>query len=289
MPNDVTRDRSSPHLLARLDDDAERAPHSPSRPNYDRYLATLRSLDQEVIPRLVQRIGAEEREARAVGTDAEVGWTARTLMAGETQLAVERARQLMDFDWSIDQIYIDLLGGTARYLGNLWVQDEAGFAEVTIAACRLRDMMEELTPDFHAENPGFVTYRGRLLLSPVSGEQHTLGAQMAAAFFSRAGWDVLYADGADENRFENALDGQDIGLIGFSVASLVKLDALREDIITVRQTLAAHGKKVPILVGGALITEQPHHAIECGADGFAMDAAHALIVAEGFLPSFTSG
>lgn len=261
---------------------------SRSAGNYARYLATLGSLDQQVIPKLVKRYGATQRDESLDGTAEEVAWLADILLKGDLTAGIERARQLLDGDWTIDQIYIDLLGGASRQLGELWTADKIDFARVTIAACRLRDMMEELTPDFEAEDYTFVPYRGRLLLSPVTGEQHTIGIRMAAAFFTRAGWDVIYTVGEGPDRFAETAGDMEIELVGFSIGSKVNLENLKVDIATARQFFRKRNRQPPFLVGGALISQEPELAADCGADGFAVDAAQALMVAQGFLPGFAS-
>lgn len=255
--------------------------------SYASYLATLDTLDRKVIPKLVKRFGSSSQDESRAGTEAEIEWMASTLINGNMADALERARQLLERGWTIDQLYIDLLGGASRRLGELWVADKIDFAKVTITAGRLREVMEELTPNFHAEQTTQITYRGRLMLSPVSGEQHTLGAQMAAAFFKRAGWDVIFTIGDKPERFEEAVGDSEIELIGFSIGSRAKLAALTSDIQFIRVFFKNRNRQPPILVGGSLITGEPAIASECGADGFALDASHALIVAQGYLPSFS--
>ena len=251
-----------------------------------RFVAALSTLDKNVIPRLVRRFGATERTQSLAGTAAEVSWMTDTLLRGDIAAAAERIDQLSDGGWRTDQIYLDLLGGTCRRLGEFWAEDRIDFSKATIAAFHVRDLMEELAPSFRAEGPLDTPYRGRLLLSPVTGEQHTVGAKMAAAFFERAGWDVIFAIGQDISRFSDAIMQNEVELVGLSIGSKVNFPALKSDIQFIKRYFKDRNRQPPILVGGALISEKPDLARECGADGFAVDAAQALIVAQGYLPSF---
>ena len=259
-----------------------------TKEGYKNYQATLKALDQKVIPHLAAKLDQARPGPALFGTEAEINWFADALVQGEDAEAMTRIHQLLAGEWSIEQIYLDLLSGTARRLGARWHEDSISFVDVTIAIGRLRGLMEELEPAFHELGEDHGYRHGRILIAPVSGEQHTLGARMVATFMSRAGWDVVYEGEPTAERFAELLANQTVDLIGFSIGSEARHKALVRDIQAIRACFNGVAQAPPILVGGPLITRRPKVAEECGADGFAMDAAHALIAAHGYLPALTS-
>jgi methanogenic corrinoid protein MtbC1 len=88
---------------------------------------------------------------------------------------------------SVQQLTEQLIEPAARYLGDLWSDDDCGEYEVTLGLCRLQTFMRDITagsvPD-RAGNPLVV------LVAPLPGEIHLLGATLGAEAAWKAGWET---------------------------------------------------------------------------------------------------
>lgn len=49
---------------------------------------------------------------------------------------------------SLETIFLNLFSPAAKYLGKLWEEDICDFADVTIALCRLQQLLRELSAAF---------------------------------------------------------------------------------------------------------------------------------------------
>ena len=90
---------------------------------------------------------------------------------------------------TLDLVCLELLAPAARELGRLWEQDECDFMQVTLALCRLHQLLRVLSAEFRGEEVAHELER-RILLAPFPGEQHTFGVALVAEFLQRAGWEV---------------------------------------------------------------------------------------------------
>ncbi|GJG86887.1 hypothetical protein tb265_20680 [Gemmatimonadetes bacterium T265] len=176
----------------------------------------------------------------------------------------------------VGAIYLDLLGPTAVTLGEMWVEDTCDFFDVTVAVGRLQRAVRELGQGFvmsgdpaHPDAAG----AGRVLLSCVPGDQHTLGMYMVAEFLLRDGWGVRVGTPATADELGALLRDEWFDVVGFSAACDARLLALRHEVAAVRRH--SRNPHVRVLVGGRIFVEHPELAARVGADGFATSAADA--------------
>lgn len=182
---------------------------------------------------------------------------------------------------SVESIYIEMLAPAARLLGVYWETDEADFVAVTMGLWRIQEILRELTvrvPPPRAKGSGLRS----ALLSPMPGDQHSLGTLMLADLFERNGWqtDVLLEPSVAELTAKCASQAYDI------VALTITCDcssARLGQLITSLRTVAVN-RHLKIMVGGQAINSQPHLAVECGADATAVDASSAVAVADRLVP-----
>jgi methanogenic corrinoid protein MtbC1 len=181
---------------------------------------------------------------------------------------------------SLESVFLDLLAPAARHLGEMWDEDRAGFAEVTLGMTTLHQVLRELGPAFHSE--AAATGRDLLaLLVPAPGEQHNFGLAIVAEFFRRAGWGVTGEAMTTRGELVKAVRGTWFAVVGLSLASEVRLEALADAIQAIRR--ASRNPAVGILVGGPIFNAHPELVRSVGADATAVDGKHAVLQANGLL------
>ena len=179
------------------------------------------------------------------------------------------------------EIYVDLLQGAARLLGEWWVQDRCTFADVTIGTGCLQAVMRDLGPEFRVAlecGPAAV----RVLLAPAPGEQHTFGLCMVADFFIREGMDVCVSESA-EGALVRLRRGDAYEIAGLSAGCHVRLTAVAECVAGFRA--ASSNRRLGIMVGGPVFVGHPEYAARVGADATATDGRDAARVARELVAS----
>jgi len=258
----------------------------------DERLAQLaRAIETEIIPRLMlaHRAANECLEFRNDGPHeieaADVREFAKLVIGQGEDAAFAWVQTLRDGGVSIESIYLDLLGPTARYLGELWTEDLCDFTEMTVALGRLQRVLRELSPAFHDVDEAAPVGR-RILLLPCPGEQHTFGLVMVSEFFRRAGWEV--SGGSWEHGFDaHSMVAQDwYDVVGFSVGAETHIDALNLCIRAVRD--ASRNNAVVIMAGGPVFLSEPDMMTMVAADVVATDGKQAPNMAEALVASRAS-
>lgn len=172
----------------------------------------------------------------------------------------------------IERICFDLLGPTARYLGDLWTDDLCTFTDMTVGVGRLQRVLRELSPalDHGVDHAA----RGRrVLLAPCPGEQHTFGLVMVSEFFRLAGWDVTGAGWGGAEAAATVVASAWFDVVGFSLGAEVHIETLTREITAVRR--AACNRRIAVIVGGPLFAERPNLVHQVGADAVATDGRAA--------------
>lgn len=172
----------------------------------------------------------------------------------------------------VGTVYLDLLGPTAVALGEMWTEDTCDFFDVTLAVGRLQRVVRELGQAFAPTSAG-VAPAGRVLLSCLPGDQHTLGMYMVAEFLLRDGWGVRVGTPATADDLAGLLRDESFDVVGFSAACDVRLLTLRHAVAAVRRH--SRNPHVRVLVGGRVFVDHPDLAARVGADAFATSAKDA--------------
>lgn len=182
---------------------------------------------------------------------------------------------------SAEAVLLDLFAPAARQLGDMWVDDSCSFVDVTLASGRLQHLIHVVSDRFLAPVPSR-TGVGRILLSVVPGEQHSLGLIMLGEFFRREGWDLTLAPlGTASNHLMQMVTDEWFDVVALSVACDDHLPSLRCLVRDLRRN--ARNREVRVLVGGRIFDEEGQLAGRLGADGFAPDATAAVQVASKLL------
>ena len=171
----------------------------------------------------------------------------------------------------VEAIYLDLLAPTARQLGELWSDDACDFVEVTIALGRLQRILRDASHLFVGR--GTQPDAGRVLLSCIPGEQHSLGLFMVSEFFVRDGWEVSLGAPISDCDLGTLLRDEWFDVVGFSVACNSRLSYLSREIPRLRKQ--SRNRRLTVMVGGRVFSDEPGMADRVRADATCTDARSA--------------
>ncbi len=165
---------------------------------------------------------------------------------------------------------LELLAPAARQLGEMWCGDRLGFVEVTIGLSRIQQQLRQ----FRIPAGRMVADKGRVLLAPAPGEQHSFGLRVVEEFLLRDGWEVRSILRPDHGGLAQLAAADAYDIIGFSVSGERLLPALRQTIREVRS--ASRNRGVRIMVGGVLFAGPTPCEHFCDADATVSDAEEAV-------------
>jgi methanogenic corrinoid protein MtbC1 len=247
----------------------------------------IRAIEDEVIPRLVLSGRAVKpvvhpgvSPAAAVVGDCIAEFVA-LLLRGDTELAHRYIDTVQVRGASRESIYLELMAPAARVLGRMWEEDLCTFSDVTLALCRLHDILRQMSiPQEQEATPS----GRRLLLTPVPGEQHTFGLLMVADCFRRGGWDVRVETSMSSAELLTLVRHEWFTIVGLSVACDAHLDGVASALNAMRKS--SRNKALGVMVGGPVFTLQPELAIKVGADATARDGHQAVLQAESLVRMF---
>ena len=203
----------------------------------------------------------------------------------DSATVVARIEALVASGVSMDRVYLDWVAPAARQLGCDWDVDRASFSEVTLGLWRLQQSLHALSPKFQAtERPAAARRRALLVSAPK--EQHTLGLFMLSEFFRRAGWEVWSDLPSDYSEVAGKVNEEWYDLVGISVGTEVKLEALTVAVTKLRHV--SRNPDVVVMVGGPIFVDHPEFAVTAGADFTAQDAPDAVSRGEQAVSARTS-
>lgn len=255
----------------------------PEAANDTRMSQLVRTIEHEIIPRLMlaHRAGSPAAEAKGgrgpVIGRADVEQFAKLMLAVDEGPSFDAIAAYRSAGTPIETLYLELLAPAARHLGELWDEDLCTFTDVTVGLGRLQRVLRELSPSFGRAVEHPVDGRSVLLL-PSPGEQHTFGLALVGEFFRRNGWSVS-GGGCNGDVDAGALVGGEwFDAVGFSLGADIHLAALAAAIRAVKQ--ASCNPHLVVLVGGPLFAEHPEYINDLGADGVTTDGREAPALAE---------
>ncbi len=181
----------------------------------------------------------------------------------------------------LESIFLNLFTPAARYLGELWENDQINFSQVTLCVWRLQSMLHDLSPSFHAGSGSAElarTAERRILMATLPDQQHTFGLSMLSEFFRREGWVVLSIPSPEPGETQAALSRHWFDVLALSASMDYEVDGLMKTIKAARKT--SQNPRLAVIVGGPLFLRQPELAEQIDADGVSTDAIDALLLAE---------
>jgi methanogenic corrinoid protein MtbC1 len=245
------------------------------------------AIQEEIIPRLLM---AHRHKASIVKkaelknaprileiTARNVEELSQMLLNGEMSASKSYLRTLIEEGVSVEQIYLDLLQPIARRLGVCWENDSLDFATITLAVWHINQLMYYLSPEFLQNPVGQGKSKGKILLFPSLGSQHTLGLFMLAEFFRKSGWEVFADPALSEQDIFSTIEERDFHIVGISIGSYDQKASTKKLISDIRRI---YGPALKIIIGGPLAFCENNLFREVKADGQAADAREAVLLAD---------
>ena len=165
------------------------------------------------------------------------------------------------------------IGEVARRLGEDWVQDRRGFAEVSRSSAWLYGLCKSIGDKWSS---GVVRSDERcVILATVPGESHLLGPAVLAQKLRRAGHSVSVCCNESPLSLINRLNSGDHDGLLISVATQDGLENARQAVTSIRRGLSA---RRPIILGGAALEFCGEQAAKSGVDLVTNDEQMALEV-----------
>lgn len=268
------------------DDGLAQRPASQWSDSAERLANLLRTIEGEVIPRLVlaHRNGAITPAAfslpAALPSTSDVAEFAALAIDRDTTFLTTHVQQFRARGLPIEAVYLNLLAPAARHLGEMWDNDLCDFTAVTMALWRLQQVLRNLSSSFHGDAAA-TGEEHRALLASMPGEQHTFGLFIVAEFFRRAGWEVLDSPMRTREELLDVIRHEWFALAGLSVARATGFDELTSLIAEIRK--ASRNQKIKIMVGGPAFIDHPELIERVGADATASDGRNAVTLARDML------
>jgi MerR family transcriptional regulator, light-induced transcriptional regulator len=244
-----------------------------------------RTVEVEIIPRLVMAHTHAVREVRAPNVSTDVGGEvtslAESVLGVESHRAMELVQAYRDRGVPLETIYLELLVPTARHLRHLWMEDEWDFAEVTLALWRLQQLLRDFSPVFCAD-AALKSVGLRALLTPASGEKHDIGHMMfglvlAGEFFRRDGWNTWIEPDSAGDAFIETIRTQWFDVVEFFASSDKKLKDLASNIRMVRRE--SSNRNIGVMVCGPAFSERPELVLLVGGDAVVSDFSQETLQA----------
>lgn len=192
------------------------------------------------------------------------------LVLGEPVLAHAVIEQAVNRGLSRAEIYLEVLAPSQVRIGEMWHEGRINVAQEHLATTITMEMMDFLRQGM-ASRAGLGV---RAVVTPVEGDQHTIGARMIADFLAMDGWEVDFLgngtpaeDLAEFVRQRNAdLVALSSTLPEFLPNARIASDAIRE-----------LDSPVPkILLGGAALTGTAPDLEDLGCDATAGNVLEAV-------------
>jgi methanogenic corrinoid protein MtbC1 len=190
----------------------------------------------------------------------------QTLVDGSFSRAVKVVQEALRAGLTPEVIYDAIFATSMRQIGVLW---QTG--QISIAQEHLATGMTEYCRNMVMSSKGGIPSKriGRVLLTSVSGNNHTLGLNLLGDVFRWQGWEVfpLFSE-MPENEITEAVYRHQIDLICLSVSLPGQTIRAIKTVKTLRQS----GWKGFIEVGGAAFINNPEAFKQTGADFLGGDA-----------------
>ena len=192
------------------------------------------------------------------------------LILGEPVLARTVIEQALGRGMSRAEIYLEVLAPSQIRLGEMWHEGRINVAQEHLGTTITMDMMDYLRQGMTARTGLGV----RAVVTPVEGDQHTIGARMIADFLAMDGWEVDFLG--------NGTPAEDLAeFVRQRSADLVALSSTLPEFLPNAATAAeaireANSPPPKILLGGKALDRTTQGAEELGCDGTAGNVIEAV-------------
>ena len=203
---------------------------------------------------------------------ADLNVLKEAVIDGDLDIALELTRAAIAEKIEPEKILNQGLIAAMDTIGERFSRNEIYIPEMMIAARAMKAAMEILEPMLVKAG---IKPLGNFVIGTVAGDQHDIGKNLVAIMMKGAGFKVidLGVDVSIEKFIEQA-EATGANIIGISTLLTTTMPVMEEMIKAAKKA----GVKSRIMVGGAPVTQD--FANRIGADGYAQDAAAAVLVAK---------
>lgn len=160
-------------------------------------------------------------------------------------------------------------------VGPMMATGELFVPEVLMSAQTMQLGMKHIKPLL---KDGEVENIGRIVIGTVEGDLHDIGKDLVAMLLESSGFEVENI-GIDQPASVFLEAGKNADIIGISALLTTTMPAMRDTVKLLKESEI----KAKIIVGGAPVSQE--YAEEIGADGYAEDAAAAVMFCKSLLSS----
>lgn len=222
----------------------------------------------------LRKVISEKDEAHPRNRQEWVAYLAEALISESDTPYQSVISSMMANGISSEEVFQRYVPDAARFLGELWVSDEASFVDVTLGAARLQKLFR------NREAYSKIDWRGRnipmghsvLMIIPPF-EAHSLGAFVAADDLRRHGLWVHMGIGMEGHDIVDTLKSNRFSMIGVSLATSESLKKAADLLRIVKNGV---DPLPPIVIGGYATVTDAEAVRQSGADFMARSAKEAI-------------
>ena len=196
-----------------------------------------------------------------------VGELARLLIAADPGNASELIDELHADGLAMAHLCATVLEPAARFLGDFWRTDDCTEFDVTLGLCRLQTAVRRLN-SLAAPRPIPVSRLRSVLVAPMPGESHSLGAMLDAELLWQAGWEMRCELPDSNAALCHSLAGQWFDVLDLTLSTAFERDhwlaRLAQTIACARA--ASLNPTLRVVVGGRVFFEDAIRHTQVGAD-----------------------
>ena len=204
-------------------------------------------------------------------TEDKIAALCDALLSSEDHVADDFILNVRRESTDIEVIYLSYVAGAARRLGQLWLEDEISFMDVTLASGKLYRIIRGLR---HVIAPSIIKDRDEhpAMFALVPGKTHTLGIEIATDIFRREGWDVDMMVGLDHDMLVDHSDRRSYRAIVLVANSDTMIEPLTRLVLALR---ISHPLS-HVVVAGNILDHYPNISSLVGADAVIKDIEFAV-------------
>lgn len=250
--------------------------------------SVLSVIESQIIPQLLnaEKIRTQHlslvSSSRVLPSQIEIEKFADLCVSQDPKVAQAFVDHFLEIGLSKEDIFLELIAPTARYLGSQWDDDCMDFSQVNLGLIRLHAIANE----FRFAYKEYLFVKGkikRVMLASAPGSLHMLGTTIVADFFHKEGWQVVVSNPSSSSELAQAVSQEWFDVVGLSISMAEQLTTLAD---LIRQFKSSSlNPRVAVLLGGPIFALKELRAIDFGADDICVNAKHAVGVAESLLPN----